>query len=82
MADQTNSTATSFVAQAVSHPGASNRLGVKLAGESISYGTAQEHLHNAAGARLHISGLKAAEKLKAAKRREFHRALGNFRRKV
>lgn len=31
----------------------------KLAGESINYGTEQEHLNNVAGARLHISGLKA-----------------------
>lgn len=35
-------------------------LGFKLAGESMNYGTEQEHLNNVAGARLHISGLKAA----------------------
>ena len=35
-------------------------LGLKLAGESLNYGTEQEHLNNVAGARLHISGLKAA----------------------
>jgi catechol 2,3-dioxygenase-like lactoylglutathione lyase family enzyme len=35
-------------------------LGLKLAGESTNYGTEQEHLNNVAGARLHISGLKAA----------------------
>jgi len=35
-------------------------LGLKLAGESMNYGTEQEHLNNVAGARLHISGLKAA----------------------
>jgi len=35
-------------------------LGLRLAGESINYGTEQEHLNNVAGARLHISGLKAA----------------------
>jgi catechol 2,3-dioxygenase-like lactoylglutathione lyase family enzyme len=34
-------------------------LGLKLAGESINYGTEQEHLNNVAGARLHISGLRA-----------------------
>lgn len=34
-------------------------LGLKLAGESMNYGTEQEHLNNVAGARLHISGLKA-----------------------
>jgi len=32
---------------------------LKLAGESINYGTEQEHLNNVAGARLHISGLRA-----------------------
>jgi len=36
-----------------------DRLGFKLAGESMNYGTEQEHLNNVAGARLHISGLKA-----------------------
>ena len=35
-------------------------LGLKLAGESINYGTEQEHLNNVAGARLRISGLRAA----------------------
>jgi catechol 2,3-dioxygenase-like lactoylglutathione lyase family enzyme len=34
-------------------------LDLKLAGESINYGTEQEHLNNVAGARLHISGLRA-----------------------
>jgi catechol 2,3-dioxygenase-like lactoylglutathione lyase family enzyme len=36
------------------------RLGLKLLGESINYGTEQEHLNNVAGARLLISGLKSA----------------------
>ena len=31
-----------------------------LAGESLNHGTEQEHLNNVAGARLHISGLRAA----------------------
>ena len=35
-------------------------LGLKLAGESINNGTEQEHLNNVAGARLRISGLRAA----------------------
>jgi catechol 2,3-dioxygenase-like lactoylglutathione lyase family enzyme len=35
-------------------------LGLKLAGESINHGTEQEHLNNVAGARLRISGLRAA----------------------
>ena len=35
-------------------------LGMKLAGESFNYGTEQEHLNNVAGARLRISGLRAA----------------------
>ena len=35
-------------------------LGLKLAGESTNSGTEQEHLNNVAGARLHISGLRAA----------------------
>jgi catechol 2,3-dioxygenase-like lactoylglutathione lyase family enzyme len=35
-------------------------LGLKLAGESMNHGTEQEHLNNVAGARLHISGLRAA----------------------
>jgi catechol 2,3-dioxygenase-like lactoylglutathione lyase family enzyme len=34
-------------------------LGLKLTGESINHGSEQEHLNNVAGARLHISGLKA-----------------------
>ncbi|MBM4261737.1 MAG: VOC family protein [Deltaproteobacteria bacterium] len=34
-------------------------LGLKLAGESMNYGVEQEHLNNVAGARLHISGLRA-----------------------
>ena len=34
-------------------------LGLKLAGESMNHGTEQEHLNNVAGARLHISGLRA-----------------------
>jgi len=34
-------------------------LGLNLAGESMNYGTEQEHLNNVAGARLHISGLRA-----------------------
>ena len=35
-------------------------FGLKLAGESMNSGTEQEHLNNVAGARLHISGLRAA----------------------
>jgi len=35
-------------------------LGLKLAGESMNNGTEQEHLNNVAGARLHISALRAA----------------------
>lgn len=35
-------------------------LGLKLAGESMNYGTEQEHLNNVQGARLHISGLHSA----------------------
>jgi catechol 2,3-dioxygenase-like lactoylglutathione lyase family enzyme len=35
-------------------------LGLKLAGESMNYGTEQEHLNNVQGARLHISGLRSA----------------------
>lgn len=35
-------------------------LGLKLAGESMNHGTEQEHLNNVAGARLLISGLRAA----------------------
>lgn len=34
-------------------------LGFKLAGESMNYGTEQEHLNNVEGARLRISGLRA-----------------------
>jgi len=34
-------------------------LGMKLAAESMNNGTEQEHLNNVAGARLHISGLRA-----------------------
>jgi len=34
-------------------------LGMKLAGESMNRGIEQEHLNNVAGARLHISGLRA-----------------------
>ncbi len=34
-------------------------LGLKLAGESLNYGTEQEHLNNVEGARLQISGLKS-----------------------
>jgi catechol 2,3-dioxygenase-like lactoylglutathione lyase family enzyme len=34
-------------------------LGLQLKGESINYGTEQEHLNNVFGARLHISGLRA-----------------------
>lgn len=37
-----------------------NALGLKVAGESENYGTEQEHLNNVFGARLHISGLRAA----------------------
>ena len=35
-------------------------LGMRLAGESVNYGAEQEHLNNVEGARLHISGLRAA----------------------
>ena len=38
----------------------SDLLGLELAGESENYGTEQEHLNNVFGARLQISGLKAA----------------------
>jgi len=34
-------------------------LGIRLTGESMNNGTEQEHLNNVAGARLHISGLRA-----------------------
>lgn len=37
-----------------------NLLGLKLIGESTNYGAEQEHLNNVAGARLHISGLRAS----------------------
>jgi catechol 2,3-dioxygenase-like lactoylglutathione lyase family enzyme len=33
-------------------------LGLAFAGESMNYGTEQEHLNNVPGARLHITGLK------------------------
>jgi catechol 2,3-dioxygenase-like lactoylglutathione lyase family enzyme len=35
-----------------------DRLGLKMAGETINYGTEQEHLNNVAGARLRISSLR------------------------
>ena len=38
-------------------------LGLRLAGESINYGTEQAHLNNVEGAKLHISGLQAASGL-------------------
>lgn len=34
-------------------------LGLKLAGESMNYGTEQEHLNNVEGAKLHISSLRS-----------------------
>ncbi|MFH7024004.1 MAG: VOC family protein [Heteroscytonema crispum UTEX LB 1556] len=34
-------------------------LGLRLAGESMNYGTEQEHLNNVEGAKLHISGLRS-----------------------
>jgi catechol 2,3-dioxygenase-like lactoylglutathione lyase family enzyme len=34
-------------------------LGFRVAGESMNFGTEQEHLNNVAGARLHITGLRA-----------------------
>lgn len=34
-------------------------LGLKVAGESMNYGTEQEHLNNVEGARLRISGLRS-----------------------
>jgi catechol 2,3-dioxygenase-like lactoylglutathione lyase family enzyme len=34
-------------------------LGFRVAGESTNFGTEQEHLNNVAGARLHITGLRA-----------------------
>ncbi|MGE5220216.1 MAG: VOC family protein [Chloroflexota bacterium] len=49
----------------VSHTGRSlqlyrDLLGLKVAGESMNSGTEQEHLNNVVGARLHITGLRAA----------------------
>jgi catechol 2,3-dioxygenase-like lactoylglutathione lyase family enzyme len=35
-------------------------LGLRVAGESMNNGTEQEHLNNVAGARLHITGLRAS----------------------
>ena len=35
-------------------------LGFRVAGESMNFGTEQEHLNNVPGARLHITGLRAA----------------------
>ena len=35
-----------------------DKLGLTVAGESVNYGTEQEHLNNVFGARLHITGLK------------------------
>ena len=35
-------------------------LGFQVAGESLNFGTEQEHLNNVRGARLHITGLRAA----------------------
>jgi catechol 2,3-dioxygenase-like lactoylglutathione lyase family enzyme len=35
-------------------------LGLRVAGESMNFGTEQEHLNNVEGARLHITGLRAA----------------------
>lgn len=35
-------------------------LGFRLAGESMNFGTEQEHLNNVQGARLHITALRAA----------------------
>jgi catechol 2,3-dioxygenase-like lactoylglutathione lyase family enzyme len=36
-------------------------LGLTVAGESMNYGSEQEHLNNVFGARLHITGLKTEE---------------------
>jgi catechol 2,3-dioxygenase-like lactoylglutathione lyase family enzyme len=36
-------------------------LGLTVAGDSINYGSEQEHLNNVFGARLHISGLRTAD---------------------
>ncbi len=38
-----------------------DELGLAVAGESMNYGTEQEHLNNVFGARLHITGLKTNE---------------------
>jgi catechol 2,3-dioxygenase-like lactoylglutathione lyase family enzyme len=35
-------------------------LGFRVAGESMNFGTEQEHLNNVPGARLHITGLRAS----------------------
>ena len=35
-------------------------LGLRVAGESMNFGTEQEHLNNVEGARLHITGLRAS----------------------
>jgi len=35
-------------------------LGFRVAGESLNFGTEQEHLNNVEGARLHITGLRAS----------------------
>lgn len=35
-------------------------LGFRVAGESMNFGTEQEHLNNVQGARLHITGLRAS----------------------
>ncbi len=37
-----------------------DELGMHVAGESENFGTEQEHLNNVSGARLHITGLRAA----------------------
>ncbi|HVE55376.1 MAG TPA: VOC family protein [Pyrinomonadaceae bacterium] len=36
-------------------------LGLSVAGESMNFGTEQEHLNNVFGARLHITGLRTAQ---------------------
>jgi catechol 2,3-dioxygenase-like lactoylglutathione lyase family enzyme len=36
-------------------------LGLRVAGESMNFGTEQEHLNNVPGARLHITALRAAQ---------------------
>ncbi len=38
-----------------------DKLGLTVAGESMNYGSEQEHLNNVFGARLHITGLKTDE---------------------